>query len=508
MHMKYYILAVCLISFKFFSFSQENPTNIIEWQKSIGDNWFNKCVDSMIKVGDKVPDLLLGTILNYHEEKNSFADFKGKLVILDFWNTNCSDCIAGFPKMEKLQKEFGDQIQIFLVNVSESKQQIEASFRKRYKNKAAPVLPDLPSIVGPRQDIQRFFPTRGIPHHVWIDKEGIVKISGPSVNTYKQKIEEFLANKKITSIGGSNTAPWFNKEIPYYSLIGKTIEPKSYNSFFSPYNRYYQAWNPGIGENIIDSTNRTVRNSYVNVEVLDLYNAVFKRYLVKNVRNLIYSPRLGSASLCLDWTLLFVTDTLKYTSNIFNSIPGVRQITDQDYIKSRLCYEQITPISMTKEAQMEKMLVDLNDYFGKVYGMTASLEKRTIPCYRLVKTSKEDKLSTKSSNKSYEFKTVTIEGRKMMQMTNVDFRTAIESVFNSMYKSGAKIFVFDETGINNEVDMLLPEPMVAKSIEDVRKVIEPYGLDIVQARREMNFIVFREKNMKLMQRTSSQYDQK
>src|SRR6201999_1317282 len=43
------------------------------------------------------------------------ASFKGKLLILDFWGVTCSSCIAEMPKMQRLQQEFGDKIQILLV---------------------------------------------------------------------------------------------------------------------------------------------------------------------------------------------------------------------------------------------------------------------------------------------------------------------------------------------------------------------------------------------------------
>src|SRR5688572_14010525 len=41
---------------------------------------------------------------------------KAKPFIIEFWDVSCISCIASFPKMDSLQKTFGDQIQIIHVN--------------------------------------------------------------------------------------------------------------------------------------------------------------------------------------------------------------------------------------------------------------------------------------------------------------------------------------------------------------------------------------------------------
>ncbi|WP_339883074.1 TlpA disulfide reductase family protein [Polaribacter vadi] len=39
---------------------------------------------------------------------------KGKKIFIDVWASWCKDCIAGFPKVKKLQKEFPDVVFLFL----------------------------------------------------------------------------------------------------------------------------------------------------------------------------------------------------------------------------------------------------------------------------------------------------------------------------------------------------------------------------------------------------------
>ena len=48
-----------------------------------------------LTIGDKVPDVEFENVINYSDKKVRLSDFKGKLMILDFWATWCTSCIAG-----------------------------------------------------------------------------------------------------------------------------------------------------------------------------------------------------------------------------------------------------------------------------------------------------------------------------------------------------------------------------------------------------------------------------
>lgn len=46
----------------------------------------------------------------------SVSDFKGKVVLIDFWETWCKPCLAIFPTMQKLQEEYPDDFVVLAVN--------------------------------------------------------------------------------------------------------------------------------------------------------------------------------------------------------------------------------------------------------------------------------------------------------------------------------------------------------------------------------------------------------
>ena len=75
--------------------------------------------DAQIKpltIGDKVPDVTIKNIYNYPALQSNLSAFNNKLLILDFMATTCTGCIKLLPHLDSLQKEFGDQIQIFLIS--------------------------------------------------------------------------------------------------------------------------------------------------------------------------------------------------------------------------------------------------------------------------------------------------------------------------------------------------------------------------------------------------------
>ncbi len=68
-----------------------------------------------LQIGDKIPDIELGRIINYSKVKTKISDFNVKPLILYFWAPWCSPCIAGMPKLDSLQKKFSNTVNILLI---------------------------------------------------------------------------------------------------------------------------------------------------------------------------------------------------------------------------------------------------------------------------------------------------------------------------------------------------------------------------------------------------------
>lgn len=144
-----------------------------------------------LSVGDKLPLLTLPNTINSKSGHLNFADYKGKAIIFDFWNQRCVPCIAAFPHLDSLQQQFGDEVQLILVN-KESKDSTLNFFARRKKIK----MPSLPMITGDTL-LSSLFPTEGYPYHVWVDSQGTIAHFTGGYNTTAKHITDFLAGKSL-----------------------------------------------------------------------------------------------------------------------------------------------------------------------------------------------------------------------------------------------------------------------------------------------------------------------
>lgn len=446
--------------------------------------------ESELAVGDTMPNIPLGEIYNNHTGKTNFSQFRGKLLILDFWNTNCLSCMILFPHMENLQKEFDDKIQIIIVDTQETQEQISNKFKlPNYKQFR---LPDLPSIVDAKHLRKLFLTQQGVPHHVWIDENGVVRIRGGALNTYPEKIKSLLSHQSILNTNDMNTSVLFKKNSPYYSL--STLFKPSYLSSFTAYNNDYAASTGDKIEALIDSNSRTVRSTYINREILDLYTTAYENILKNDISNLVFSKNCYENH-SLDFFSFLVKDTTKYTFEFIrmdNKSKYGANNNDSNYIKSKFCYEQIIPIGKNENEFKEIMLENLNQYFGYLYNLKVSVEERIIPCYLVVNKLKNIKhISTPGKLDSVFY----VKGVKMIRHYNSNLKYTIRwALLDTFYKvtGNQKMFIFDETGIKDDIDFDLTDSASIHSIEDLRKSLQINGLDIIKGNKKIKYIVFRD----------------
>lgn len=73
---------------------------------------------ALLIVGAKAPDWVLPDAV---AKKHSFANFRGKVVVLDFWATWCAPCIKSMPKVQALHQKYGKKgVSVLGISVRET----------------------------------------------------------------------------------------------------------------------------------------------------------------------------------------------------------------------------------------------------------------------------------------------------------------------------------------------------------------------------------------------------
>src|SRR3546814_718467 len=118
-----------------------------------------------LQIGDTIPEWLWQLplqVVNHPEGRNTVTlnDYRGKLIILDFWATWCGACLNGFPKAGELQATFKNEVQFILVNASQTKDTPE----KIEQTLAKTGLPTEVLFLHGDQIFQQLFPHRSEEH--------------------------------------------------------------------------------------------------------------------------------------------------------------------------------------------------------------------------------------------------------------------------------------------------------------------------------------------------------
>ncbi|HZG52291.1 MAG TPA: TlpA disulfide reductase family protein [Pyrinomonadaceae bacterium] len=121
---------------------------------------------SAVGQGVKAPSLTLKSI---EGRTVRLSDYRGKVVLINFWATWCPPCRAEMPDLVKLQREYGkDGLQIIGVTYPPERPARVREFARRLKV-------NYPVVLGTRATKAGFSPDETLPLTVIIDREGKIR---------------------------------------------------------------------------------------------------------------------------------------------------------------------------------------------------------------------------------------------------------------------------------------------------------------------------------------------
>ncbi len=96
------------------------------------------------------------------------SDFKGKVIVLDFWATWCAPCREGIPDLIEIQKEFKNQVQVIGITVDRDPLKVVPPFVKEFKI-------NYPILIGSDEVYKQYGGIDAIPTTFIIDREGKIR---------------------------------------------------------------------------------------------------------------------------------------------------------------------------------------------------------------------------------------------------------------------------------------------------------------------------------------------
>jgi len=113
------------------------------------------------------------TLKNLDGKEIKLSDYKGKVIVLDFWATWCGPCKASFPKMQNLVTKYkGKDVAFLFVNTWENGK--EEDIFKKVTSYITDKKFDFNVVFDSKSEVVTNYKVNGIPTRVVIDKNGTI----------------------------------------------------------------------------------------------------------------------------------------------------------------------------------------------------------------------------------------------------------------------------------------------------------------------------------------------
>jgi len=412
----------------------------------------------VLKTGERVPDLSLGKMVNYPKSQAKISDFRGKLLILDFWSTWCSVCIEQFPHLAELQHKIGDKLMILPVGFDGIKPgSIEALVKER-KGTRREI--QLPTAIQSIEDttISTLFPSQGFPHEIWINGQGIL-IGITDQRAVTEKNIEIILSGGHADFEEFKLKKTLSPEDPFLiSRVARSLH-SSYGSVISPYI-----------DSLLPETNRfgtqfdssVIRLFTINETIYQLYTLAYrcdpswysnKRIIVESNGKPFYQ----------NWDQVKQADDREF----------------QDFQRDNLfCYELILPGSYSKNQVYNCMIQDLNRYFR----IKSRIEQRYINCYGLVELKSSAAIKSKIDGPAN-------QNTFSEDQLDVIFKNAApENLVAHLNSILPSLNIINNVKVVRRIDL---EIHLDKNynIMSVRHQLNKYDLDLVPGQRKLDVLV-------------------
>ncbi len=369
-----------------------------------------------LTIGDTVPDIEFTNMVNYHKPTARLSDFKGKLVILDFWATWCGPCVKGLPLLSELQQKYAHQLAV--IPISDENAAGVKNFLARRSNIH---LPSAIITAEERKRIKQWLPYTTVPHTVIISQQGKVMALTTSGFITDSLIELALNNQPV-QLPVKKELPSYNRYAHF--LINNNAGVKTGDiAFQSLITRYLSG--PG-----------GTRHTPVYASDMDKTRIGF------HITNLPIAA-LAANALGLPMHYYFTRLVLEQIKDTTRYIKG--NAGTEWYLRNNYCYEIIMP-----EATVEQMRLAMKADIDRYFKIESSIQKRELPCMVIQKL----------YNKAIAIDTG--YGSSHSKADSAVFKNLTVNKLAEMLELQLSIPVLNETGSTVTVNFTLPSYLAVK----------------------------------------------
>ncbi|WON93787.1 TlpA disulfide reductase family protein [Sphingobacterium sp. UGAL515B_05] len=400
-----------------------------------------------LKIGETIPDELWKLPLKVVNDPTgkkevTLEQYKGKLILLDFWGTFCTSCIAGFPKMKKIQEDNSDKLKILAIS-AEQKERIAKFFNSAVGKEYTYIN----STYGDTK-LDKYFPHQTIPHTVWISRDGKYVVPTNTYEVTQENIDAIYRNQPSTMLKKVDIKQKMPLLLSDNFYINNNLNLGFYSLFFQG---YYPGYPTGSNFKRTKDRKKVFGRQMTNMKLNAIVRAVASQLFTEN------KEHFSEKRIILNTTNPYLIDT---KLNFEDQLPN----------KQYYSYELIVPEEKA-DSLYTYMLADLNRYLD----VTLSLRKQMTDCLVLVRTSKLDKFKSKGNSSGRNFSVdqgkLSVKDEPLVNLV---------SLLNDIPLS--KLPVIDETGYTNNIDLTLTG---INNLEELRKSLAQYDLDLQEAKRDL-----------------------
>ncbi|MHA6728391.1 TlpA family protein disulfide reductase [Chryseobacterium sp. A301] len=403
------------------------------------------------KVGDVLPEdfwTKSHQIVNSSEKSISLSDHRGKLILLDFWNTWCSACLIAFPKMEKLQEQFGDQIFIQAVTGQD-----RLLLDKFFSSKNGQRFKGIKSVTEDKY-FNQVFPHIGEPFIVWI-KDGKVVNTTDGQQVTSANITEVLKGHSESL----QTVISIDRKRPF--MLDENFDRQRNVSMLN-YSIFMKGHVPGIGSGgkyKYSASKKEIGRQFTNLPLSDIFFGIG----LKAFNSIKSEGRFNKKRMILN---------LKDPSKFY-----AKNVSDGTFENSDLySFEHNVP-----DDKADSLYVNMLDVLDRYSNYNAKIKVLQTDCLVLKRTTDKNLIATKGGKLISTFlqEPSILQNAPIWHMVNmINGNTPIE------------FLLIDETDIAENVDLKISGVF---SVEQLIRELAPYGLTIVRENRPLEMLVISEK---------------